>query len=51
MNKYVKEFLHRGLIFAGFGPIIVAIIFLILSHTHDDFSLLGQECSLAIVTT
>ena len=51
MNKYVKEFLHRGLIFAGFGPIIVAIVFFFFLHTHDDFSLLGQECSLAIVTT
>lgn len=26
MNKYVKEFLHRGLIFGGFGPIILGII-------------------------
>ncbi len=26
MNKYVKQFLHRGLIFGGFGPIILGII-------------------------
>ncbi|MBQ3557411.1 MAG: DUF3021 domain-containing protein [Oscillospiraceae bacterium] len=26
MNKYVKEFLHRGLMFGGFGPIILGII-------------------------
>ena len=26
MNKHLKNFLHRGLIFGGFGPIVVAII-------------------------
>jgi len=26
MNKYLKAFLHRGLIFGGFGPIILGII-------------------------
>ena len=26
MNRYVKEFLHRGLMFGGFGPIILGVI-------------------------
>ena len=30
MNKYLKEFFHRGLIFGGFGPIILGIVFAIL---------------------
>ena len=32
MNKYVKEFLHRGLMFAGFGPIVFGIIVLCISY-------------------
>ena len=32
MNKYVKEFLHRGLMFAGFGPIVFGIIILCISY-------------------
>lgn len=51
MNKYVKEFLHRGLIFGGFGPIITAIVMLILSHTINDFTLTGNEMFLGVVST
>ena len=47
MNKYLKEFLHRGLMFGGFGPIIMGIIYLILDHTVADFSLSGREVFLA----
>ncbi|MBQ3012207.1 MAG: DUF3021 domain-containing protein [Clostridia bacterium] len=50
-KNYVKEFLHRGLLFGGFGPIIAGIVFFILSLTLDDFSLSGQEMLLAIVST
>lgn len=42
MNKYVKEFLHRGLMFGGFGPIIAGIVYLILSYTLNNFSLSGS---------
>lgn len=51
MNKYVKEFLHRGLIFSGFGPVITAIVMLVLSHTIDDFTLTGNEMFLGVVST
>lgn len=51
MNKYFKEFLHRGLVFAGFGPVVVAIVYLILSKTLNDFSLGGTEVFTAIVST
>lgn len=33
MRKYVNEFLKRGLIFGGFGPIVVGIIYYIISLT------------------
>ena len=51
MNKYVKEFLHRGLIFSGFGPVVVGIVFAILQHTVGGFSLGGTQILLAIVST
>ncbi len=51
MNKYVKEFFHRGLMFGGFGPIVVGIIFFILSKNISDFSLSGGQVLLAIIST
>ena len=43
MNQYVKEFIKRGLMFGGFGPIILAIIFLFISRTDTDFSLTVKD--------
>lgn len=51
MNKYVKEFFHRGLVFAGFGPIILGIIYFVLSKTVDGFTLGGVEVMTGIVST
>lgn len=51
MNRYLKEFLHRGLVFAGFGPIILGIIFFILEKTLDEFSLSAGQILLGIVST
>lgn len=51
MNRYLKEFLHRGLVFAGFGPIILGIIFFVLEKTLDDFSVSGGQILLGIVST
>lgn len=51
MNKYLKEFLHRGLIFGGFGPIVAGIVFAILGQTIDGFALGGTEAFLAIIST
>ena len=51
MNKYVKEFLKRGMAFGGFGPIIAGIIFWILSYTVEGFFLGGGQACLAIVST
>ncbi len=50
MNKYLKEFLHRGLIFGGFGPIVLAIIYFILSKTIDDFLLSGSDILLGTIS-
>ena len=50
MNNYVKEFFKRGLMFSGFGPIIVGIVYLILNYTIKDFSLTGIEAFLGILS-
>lgn len=50
MNKYLKEFLKRGMMFAGFGPIVLGIIYFILQGTIDDFSLSGSEVALGIIS-
>lgn len=51
MNRHVKEYLHRGLIFGGFGPIILGIVYAILEVTVDGFALSGQEVLLGIAST
>ena len=50
MKKYLKSFLHRGLVFGGFGPLILGIIYIILEKTMPGFSLTGKEVSLAIIS-
>ncbi len=51
MNRYVKEFLRRGMMFGGFGPIIVGMIYLILEQMLPEFSLNGGEACMGIVST
>lgn len=51
MNKYVKAFLHRGLMFGGFGPIIFGIIIFIVSKTTEDLVLNGADMLTGIIST
>lgn len=45
MKKYVLEFLRRGLVACGFGPIILAIIYLILQQQNLlDTLTVNQVC-------
>ena len=32
MKRHVKEFIHRGLVAFGFGPMVLAVLYLILQH-------------------
>lgn len=50
MNKYLKEFLHRGLMFGGFGPIILAIIYFIISKLDNEITFAGNEILLGVIT-
>lgn len=45
MNQYVKEFLHRGLMFGGFGPIILGVIWAI-----SNPAITGGQLLLGIVS-
>ena len=51
MNKYVKEFFHRGFVFSGFGPIIFGTIIFIVSKTTDNLVLNACEVLVGIVST
>lgn len=51
MNKYVKEFLIRGMMFSGLGPIVLGIIYAFLDNSLNDFSLSGFEVCIAIIST
>jgi hypothetical protein len=51
MKRNLIKFIHRGTIFGGFGPIIIGIIYLILSFTLDNFSVTGAEIFTAILST
>lgn len=51
MNKYVKEFLKRGLMFSGLGPLVAGIVYLILELSKVEIKLSGVDIFLAIITT
>ncbi|MBE6813195.1 MAG: DUF3021 domain-containing protein [Ruminococcaceae bacterium] len=51
MNRYVKEFLHRGLLFGGFGPIVVGIVLAIIDTVTGNISLHGTQILLSIVSS
>ena len=51
MNKYVKNYLQRGIAFGGFGPIIAGIIFLVLQLAGVDVKLTGMDIFIAILST
>lgn len=51
MNYYVKEFIKRGLIFSGFGPIVLGIVYLSIECSGADFKLTGINVFIAILTT
>ena len=50
MNKYVKDFFLRGLMFGGFGPIVVAIVLFVVSF-FDTGSLSASQLRVAVVSS
>ena len=49
MKKHIVEFLKRGLIFGGFGPIVLGIVYYIIS-LFTPINLLAGEVLVAIVS-
>ena len=48
MRKYILEFFRRGLVASGFGPIVLAILYLILKHQNVIDVLTVEEVCLGI---
>ena len=45
MKKFLVQFLRRGLLAAGIGPIVLAIVYLILKHTANlEMLSVSQVC-------
>lgn len=51
MNKYVKEYFMRGLIFGGFGPIVTGIVLWVLQLFNVEVLLTGAEILVAVLST
>ncbi len=51
MNSYIKSFLGRGLVFGGFGPIVVGIVFFVLSSTVEGLLFSGGQVLLAVASS
>lgn len=51
MNKHLKNFLHRGLIFGGFGPIVLGVVFFCIELSGTLLYLSGGEVLLAVLST
>ena len=48
MKKFILEFFRRGFIAAGIGPIVLAIVYLILQHSADINTLTVNEVCIGI---
>lgn len=48
MKTFVLEFLRRGILACGFGPIVLAIVYLILQQAADIYTLTVNEACIGI---
>lgn len=48
MKKYFLEFVRRGMTACGLGPIVLAVLYLILQHQEKIYSLTVSEVCLGI---
>ena len=45
MKRFILEFVRRGIVACGIGPVVLAIVYLILKQTADiDTLTVGQVC-------
>ena len=50
MKKYVLEFIRRGLIACGFGPLVLAVLYLILQKEANLETLTVNQVCLGILS-
>ena len=50
MKKFILEFVRRGLIAASIGPIVLAIVYLILKHTANLEMLSVNQVCIGIIS-
>ena len=51
MNKYLKSYLHRGLVFGGFGPIIAGIVIYFIMKNESAATFAPADFLIAIIST
>ncbi len=51
MKKYVFEFLKRGALFGGLGPIIAGFVYMIIGFAGTELKLEGYQIFAAILTS
>ena len=51
MNIYVKEFIKRGLMFSGLGPVTTALVIFIISHFEENLHLGASQVLIMAVST
>lgn len=51
MNTNLKKFLHRGMLFGGFGPIVVGIVFVCVSAGTGGITLTAGQVLMTIVSS
>ena len=51
MNSYLKEFLKRGFMFSGLGPVTAGIVCFFVSLVEKGFSLTGTQFMIAVIST
>ncbi|MBQ8324771.1 MAG: DUF3021 domain-containing protein [Clostridia bacterium] len=51
MKGLWKEFFRRGMLFGGFGPLIMGVVYGVLSLTVEEFTLTGGEACLGVFST
>ena len=51
MKKFVFEFFRRGLVACGFGPIVLATVYIILHTTADVHTLTVNQVCIGIFST
>ena len=48
MRKTALEFIRRGLVAGGFGPVILALLYIILEHSGEIVSLTASQVCIGI---